>query len=209
MTSTVNRYSSPSTVHRPCTGESRGRPRSRPVDPDAKGPSGNKCAISGRRGACPARREERAYRGMQATSNEARRDASRPDDAVIPGRALSWTTGEQIVEMEIAGLENGLTKIVLTGRLDTPGVDRIEARFVASIVPASKSAIVDISGVEFIASMGIRMFIAVARSLALRKAKLALYGAQTLVSEIFENVSLKEIIPVVDSETEAVIAVEP
>ena len=111
--------------------------------------------------------------------------------------------------MEIAGLENGLTKIVLTGRLDTPGVDRIEARFVASIVPASKSAIVDISGVEFIASMGIRMFIAVARSLALRKAKVALYGAQTLVSDIFENVSLKEIIPIVDSETEAVIAVEP
>ena len=122
---------------------------------------------------------------------------------------VSWTAGEQIVEMEIAGLENGLTKIVLTGRLDTPGVDRIEARFVASIVPASKSAIVDISGVEFIASMGIRMFIAVARSLALRKAKLALYGAQTLVSDIFENVSLKEIIPIVDSETEAVIAVEP
>ena len=122
---------------------------------------------------------------------------------------VSWTAGEQIVEMEIAGLENGLTKIVLTGRLDTPGVDKIEARFVASLVPASKSAIVDISGVEFIASMGIRMFIAVARSLALRKAKLALYGAQTLVSDIFENVSLKEIIPVVDSETEAVIAVEP
>ena len=122
---------------------------------------------------------------------------------------VSWTAGEQIVEMEIAGLENGLTKIVLTGRLDTPGVDKIEARFVASLVPASKSAIVDISGVEFIASMGIRMFIAVARSLALRKAKLALYGAQTLVSDIFENVSLKEIIPIVDSETEAVIAVEP
>ena len=121
---------------------------------------------------------------------------------------VSWTAGEQIVEMEIAGLENGLTKIVLTGRLDTPGVDKIEARFVASLVPASKSAIVDISGVEFIASMGIRMFIAVARSLALRKAKLALYGAQTLVSDIFENVSLKEIIPIVDSETEAVIAVE-
>jgi anti-sigma B factor antagonist len=118
------------------------------------------------------------------------------------------TTGEQIVEMEIAGLENGLTKIVLTGRLDTPGVDRIEARFVASVVPASKSAIVDISGVEFIASMGIRMFIAVARSLALRNAKLALYGAQTMVSDVFESVSLKEIIPIVDSETAAVIAVE-
>jgi anti-sigma B factor antagonist len=110
--------------------------------------------------------------------------------------------------MEVAGLENGLTKIILTGRLDTPGVDRIEARFVASVVPSSRNAIVDISRVEFIASMGIRMFITVARSLALRQAKLALYGAQTLVNEVFESVSLKEIIPIVDSEAEAITAVE-
>ena len=110
--------------------------------------------------------------------------------------------------MEVAGLENGLTKIILTGRLDTPGIDRIEARFMASVVPASRSAIVDMSRVEFIASMGIRMFITVARSLALRHAKLALYGAQTMVKDVLDSVSLNEIIPVVDSETEAIVAVE-
>jgi anti-sigma B factor antagonist len=113
-----------------------------------------------------------------------------------------------MVEMEVAGLQNGWTKIVFTGRLDTPGIDRIEARFLASVVAPGKSAIVDLSRVEFIASMGIRMFITVARSLALRKAKLALYGTQTMVSDVFKSVSLEEIILIVASETDAIIAIE-
>ena len=37
--------------------------------------------------------------------------------------------------MEITPLGTRLTKIVLSGALDTPGVDHIEARFVAAVVP--------------------------------------------------------------------------
>ncbi len=115
--------------------------------------------------------------------------------------------GESLVDMEIADLDNGLTKITLSGRLDTPGVDRIEARFVAAVVPANKSAVVDISGVDFVASMGIRLFITVARSLAMRHAKLAIYGAQSMVNEVFDHVSLSEMVPVVANESEAIAAV--
>jgi len=114
--------------------------------------------------------------------------------------------GESLVDMEIADLDNGLTKITLSGRLDA-GVDRIEARFVAAVVPANKSAVVDISGVDFVASMGIRLFITVARSLAMRHAKLAIYGAQSMVNEVFDHVSLSEMVPVVASESEAIAAV--
>ena len=111
------------------------------------------------------------------------------------------------VNMAIAGLDNGVTKITLSGRLDTPGVDRIEARLVATVVPNNRSAIIDVSGVDFITSMGIRMLITVARSLALRQAKLALYGAQSMVNEVFERVALPEIIPVVENEADAISAV--
>lgn len=113
----------------------------------------------------------------------------------------------KLVQMEVTSLGNRLTKIVLSGPLDTPGVDHIEARLVATVVPESKSAVVDLSGVEFIASMGIRMFIAVARSLAIRHAKLALYGAQSMVGEVLEHASLSDIVPVVASETDAIAAV--
>jgi anti-anti-sigma factor len=111
------------------------------------------------------------------------------------------------VDMEVAGLDNGLTKITLSGRLDTPGVDRIEARFVATVVPGNTSAIVDVSGVDFIASMGIRMFITAARSMALRHAKLALYGAQSMVNQVFEHVCMTDFVPVVENEAEAIAAV--
>ena len=51
------------------------------------------------------------------------------------------------------------------------------------------------------------MLITVARSLALRQAKVALYGAQSMVNEVFERVALPEIIPVVESEADAISAV--
>jgi anti-sigma B factor antagonist len=114
---------------------------------------------------------------------------------------------EKPVQMQVTPLGTRLTKIVLSGALDTPGVDHIEARFVATVVPGNMSAVVDVSRVEFIASMGIRMFISVARSLALRHAKLAVYGAQSMVGEVLENASLNDIVPVVASETDAIAAV--
>ena len=40
----------------------------------------------------------------------------------------------------------------------------IENCFVAATVPGGQSAIVDLSRVEFVASMGIRMFVSVART---------------------------------------------
>ena len=54
-------------------------------------------------------------------------------------------------------------KVALAGRLDTAGVDRIETRFGAAIVPAGKNTVVDLTEVTFLASMGIRMLIATTR----------------------------------------------
>ena len=109
--------------------------------------------------------------------------------------------------MEVTELNDRLTRITLSGRLDTPGVDKVETLFVATVVPSGKSTIVDLSRVDFVASMGIRMFITVARSLRQRQAKLVLYGAQPMVNEVFENVSLRDIIPIVADEAEAITAV--
>ena len=117
------------------------------------------------------------------------------------------TMGAHIVGMEVTGVDDNVTKVTLTGRLDTPGVEDIETRFVASLVPAGKSAIVDLSGVEFVASMGIRMLITVARSLHQRHARLVLYGPQSMVKKTLETVSLSEIIPIVGDQAEAIDAV--
>jgi anti-anti-sigma factor len=98
--------------------------------------------------------------------------------------------------MNVASLGERLVKIMLVGRLDTPGVDRVETRFVAHIVPDGNSAVIDLSSVDFVASMGIRMLVSAARSLHARQAKLALYGAQQPVLQVFEAVALQKIMPI-------------
>ena len=109
--------------------------------------------------------------------------------------------------MEVMNLGEGLVKVVLTGRLDTQGVERLEARFIAATVPPANNAIIDLSAVEFVASMGIRMLISVARSLNQRQARLVLFGASSQVKDVFEAVSLQKIIPVCASETDALASV--
>ena len=95
-------------------------------------------------------------------------------------------------------------KIVLMGRLDTAGVDRVETKFGAAIVPAGKNTVVDLSQVTFLASMGIRMLIATNRSLSRKGGKFALYGATPAVREVIDTVALTELIPLADSEVEAI-----
>ncbi len=105
--------------------------------------------------------------------------------------------------MEISPLGSDRVRVILKGRLDTPGVDRVETRFVAAVVPGGRHTLVDLSDVDFVGSLGVRMFIAVARSLGMKKARLVLIGPQSQVREVFEHVSLSDIIPICVDEAEA------
>jgi anti-sigma B factor antagonist len=109
--------------------------------------------------------------------------------------------------MELRNLDDDLVNVKLAGRLDTPGVDRIELRLTATLVPAGKNAVVDLSAVQLVTSMGIRMFITLARSLKAKKARMALYAPQALVRETFANVALGHVLPICDNETDAVAAI--
>ena len=99
---------------------------------------------------------------------------------------------------------SGVTKATLEGRLDTANVNIVETRFIAGIVPKQRPAIVDLSRVPFIASLGIRMLLSTARALSSNGAKLAMFGATPGVMEVFEATALSEIIPVTTTEAEAI-----
>src|SRR5262245_60606003 len=105
--------------------------------------------------------------------------------------------------MEVQELGSDRVKVIFTGRLDTPGVARVETAFTAAVVPGGRHALVDLSQVEFVGSLGIRMFIAVARSLARKNARLILSRPQAPVREVFDHVALADIVPVYGTETEA------
>lgn len=107
------------------------------------------------------------------------------------------------MDMNVTELGEKLNCIRLTGRLDSPGVDHIEIRFTAALVSAGHSAIVDLSGVSFLASMGIRMFISSARALRLKGARMVLFGASDAVQSVLDHVALDQIIPIAATEAQA------
>jgi len=105
------------------------------------------------------------------------------------------------MEMTLSELDNKAVRIALHGRLDTPGVDTIETRFAAAA--ARKNALIDLSDVTFLASMGIRMLLSAARALKLSGHKLILFGAPSLVGETLEHAGLSQIVPIAPDEATA------
>jgi anti-anti-sigma factor len=106
--------------------------------------------------------------------------------------------------MDVGLLGNRLIKVTLNGRLDTQGVDLIEPRFIGALAADADGAVIDLSQVEFVASMGIRMLVSAAQQLRKRQKTLAVYGAPPLVMRVFEAVSLQKILRVCATEAEAV-----
>jgi|SRR5215471_17590186 len=100
------------------------------------------------------------------------------------------------MKMEIADTADGLVNITLVGRLDTPAVMRIEPDLIASLLPRGARAIVDLSRLEFVSSMGLRMFITIARDLARNNGKLVLYSPQPWVRVMFTTASLHSLVSV-------------
>ncbi len=105
--------------------------------------------------------------------------------------------------MQTSDISESIRVIRLDGRLGSPEVDKLETRFTALSVASGMNALVDLSGVGFIGSMGIRMFISTARAMQRKGRILVLFGAQELVQEVLDQVSLGDIIPVVADEQAA------
>ncbi len=108
------------------------------------------------------------------------------------------------MELDITPL-GGDTALLLTlnGRLDTAGVDRVEARFVAATAASRKNVAVDLSGVSLITSMGLRLLISAARAMSQRQHRLVIFGAQGMVADVLETSAIDTLMAVVPSRSEA------
>jgi anti-sigma B factor antagonist len=107
--------------------------------------------------------------------------------------------------MEFSTAEHGgVSRIALSGRLDTTGVGQIETRFTAAAVPPGRPVVIDLTGVDFVSSMGLRLLIGTARALSLKRARLALFGARPAVRDTLEVAGLGELVPIVGNEAQAV-----
>lgn len=88
------------------------------------------------------------------------------------------------------------TIVSLSGRLDTLGVESIETSFNAAVVARRVDAIVDLSAVEFLSSMGVRMLLTAAKALQRAGARLVLAAPGPLVDGALRHSSLAQVIRV-------------
>lgn len=97
---------------------------------------------------------------------------------------------------------SGVALIYLKGRLDMKGAMDIDLEF-NSAVQNDRLVIVDLSGVEFLASMGLRTLIMGAKSIHARSGKLVLLGPNQYVAEVLQASGTTNLIPVVYDMAEA------
>lgn len=108
-----------------------------------------------------------------------------------------------MANLEVTETTDSLTAVGLSGRLDVDGVQGVELKFNALTAARKRPAIVDLSGLEFIASLGIGMLIAAARTLRGHGANLVLLSPGGRVEEVLRAARIDEVIPIVSSREEA------
>ena len=107
------------------------------------------------------------------------------------------------MELQYSELNNGIRSIKLIGKLDADGFNQVDLKFTAHCAGDNIRVVVDISGVTFLASIGIRMLIMNARSLATRNGKIALLKPNSDVLNVLEMTGIPAIIPVYSSQESA------
>jgi anti-anti-sigma factor len=100
-------------------------------------------------------------------------------------------------------LPDGIRKIDLTGRLDLEGADAIDLKLTVLVSSRRTFAVVDLGGVEFLASIGIATLVRNAKAVRLREGNLVLLNPQPNVAKVLASTRIDQLIPVCYSLDEA------
>ncbi len=110
------------------------------------------------------------------------------------------------MDMVIDELEGGITNVALRGRLDTHGAEAIDLRF--SVIAGSKHAVVvDLSEVDFLASLGIRVLLTSAKAVQRKGGKLVIVTPEGNVLMVLRTAGIETLIPIFQERDAAIAAV--
>jgi anti-anti-sigma factor len=98
-----------------------------------------------------------------------------------------------------------LTRVVLSGRIDIAGAHEIDLPM--SSVGGRKAVVIDLAGVDFMASMGMRSLVLTAKAIISKNGRIVLLAPRPEVEEVLRTAGIDELIPIHHAETEAIAAV--
>lgn len=109
------------------------------------------------------------------------------------------------MQMSVNEAGDEAIEVALTGRLDAAGVDSVETRFNAGAIASGRHTLVDISAVDFVSSMGVRMLLTAAKALRLRDRRFLLVVPAGAVRDMLETAAIDTLIPMFRSRDEALV----
>jgi anti-anti-sigma factor len=115
---------------------------------------------------------------------------------------------EAAVPVTIKDIDGGVTVATLLGRIDIAGAQDIDMPM--NVLAGSKRKVVmDLSQVEFLASMGIRSIVLAAKSIMSKRGTCSLVAPAGNVRTVIESAGIDTIIPTFDTLDDAVRAASP
>jgi anti-sigma B factor antagonist len=109
------------------------------------------------------------------------------------------------MKLERFELPGNILKVILTGPLDIAGAQEIDTPF--SVISGSRDkVVVDLSGVSFLASIGIRVLVRAARTIARMGGRLVVYGPTKEARRVLQAAGIDKIIPIAADEAAAAAA---
>lgn len=111
------------------------------------------------------------------------------------------------MEMKQEEIDGGIIKVTLNGSLDIAGAGVVDMPF--NILSGKHNKIiVDFTGVDFLASIGIRVLVKTAKSVTVRGGRLAIFSASDAAKKVLSATGADTIVFVVDDEAAAITAVQ-
>lgn len=109
------------------------------------------------------------------------------------------------MQMTIEQLEGGVARIVLRGRFDTTGAVQIELPF-NTAATENRTLIADLTGVDFLASYGVRVLLMGAKIVEAKGGRLVIVCPENNVAKVLDVAGTRSVIPVFGDTTAAIVA---
>jgi anti-sigma B factor antagonist len=100
------------------------------------------------------------------------------------------------MEWTVVRLDSGVTLVELAGRMDVPGALKADPAF-TEIAQENLRVMVDLTKLDFLASLGIRTLVTTSKTLRAKEGNLVLFSPQPNIEQVLHSSGIDTIIPVV------------
>lgn len=100
------------------------------------------------------------------------------------------------MNIDAEALDGGIWKINLSGRMDVQGTQEIDIKFSGMTSGQRNAIVVDMSGVDFLASIGIRSLLLNAKAVGQRGGKMVLLNPDAGVTKVLQTAGIDTLVPI-------------